>query len=83
MQQRLQKTQLWPRVAGEAFTKEEGTSAGPQERAGGSGAVGHILKMQCYGTDKENMFQRDQDRISWKGKPCASEFLKMARDYEE
>lgn len=39
-----------------------GTSAGPQERTDGSGAVGHMLKMQCRGRDEEGMLQRDQDK---------------------
>lgn len=30
--------------------------------AGGSGFVGHILKMQRYSRDKEGMCQRDQDK---------------------
>lgn len=58
-----------------------GTSAGPQERAGGSGLVGHILTMQCYST-KKVCFRETKTRLaqsSWKGKSCTAEFLKMAR----
>lgn len=39
-----------------------GTWAGPQERTGGSGVAGHILKVQCYSRHEESMFPRDQDK---------------------